>query len=88
MPTLGFRLWGSDSGLTGSNGFLYTYPSLKLFPDATISQVESVKFQSEIGEGVLSEDVGGDEIYGLLRLTNMLSGGVISKKTNEVSGSF
>jgi hypothetical protein len=29
------QLWGEDSGLTGADDFLFTYPTVFFFPDAT-----------------------------------------------------
>jgi hypothetical protein len=41
-----------------------------------------------LGEGVLDEDWGQDEIYGKLLLTNLSTATQITKKTNEVHHSF
>jgi len=83
------QLWGADSGLFGDDDFLFTYPEVFFFPDPTPAATESRTFTVLLGEGVLDEDAGQDEVYGLLRLTN-LSNPLLSvkKKTNEVSHSF
>lgn len=82
------QLWGADSGLTGADDFLYTYTTVFYFPDGSPTATESRTFQVTLGEGVLDEDWGQDEVYGKLLLTNLTSSMVIAKKTNEVHHSF
>lgn len=82
------QLWGSDSGLTGADDFLYTYSNIYFFPDATPTATESRRFEVVLGEGVLDEDWGQDEVYGLLRLVNLSTLIEVKKKTNTVSHSF
>ena len=82
------QLWGADSGLTGADDYLYTYPSVKYFPDPTPSLTESVKFDVTLGEGVLDEDWGIDEVYGKLKFINLNTMVQITKKTNTVSHRF
>lgn len=82
------QLWGADSGLTGADDFLFTYSNVFFFPDATPTATESRKFEVLLGEGVLDEDWGEDEVYGLLRLVNLSTLVEIRKKTNTVSHSF
>ncbi len=82
------QLWGADSGLTGADDYLYTYSNVFYFPDPTPTAVESRAFDVVLGEGVLDEDWGEDEIYGKLILSNLSSMVAISKKTNEVAHSF
>ena len=82
------QLWGADSGLTGANDFLFTYSNVFFFPDSTPAATESRKFEVVLGEGVLDEDWGEDEVYGLLILVNLSSLVQITKKTNTVSHSF
>lgn len=82
------QLWGQDSGLTGSDDFLYTYDSAYFFPDATPSASESRTFDVVVGEGLLDEDIGTDEIYGKLLLFNLFTSVQITKKTNVVSHNF
>ena len=81
-------LWGADSGLTGADDHLYTYGTVFYFPDTTPNASESRSFDVVLGEGVLDEDWGEDEVYGLLRLINLSSNVAIQKKTNTVSHSF
>ena len=38
------QLWGADSGLTGGDDLLFTYPNLKFFPDASPTGTEEVTF--------------------------------------------
>lgn len=82
------QLWGSDSGLTGADDFLYTYSNVYFFPDATPAPVESRRFEVVLGEGVLDEDWGEDEVYGLLKLINLSTLVEVKKKTNTVAHSF
>ena len=82
------ELWGSDSGLTGSDDKLYTYSNVFYFPDPTPTAVETRTFDVLLGEGVLDEDYGEDEIYGKLILVNLPTLVSISKKTNTVHHSF
>lgn len=82
------QLWGADSGLTGADDFLFTYSNVFFFPDATPAATESRTFDVLLGEGVLDEDWGEDEVYGLLRLVNLSTLVEVKKKTNTVSHHF
>jgi hypothetical protein len=82
------QLWGADSGLTGADDFLFTYTNVFFFPDATPNATESRTFDVLLGEGVLDEDWGEDEVYGLLKLVNLSTLVEIKKKTNTVSHHF
>jgi hypothetical protein len=82
------QLWGSDSGLTGSDDFLYTYSDIFYFPDPTPTPTEKRTFDVMLGEGVLDEDWGEDEVYGLLSLSNLYTMTQITKKTNTIHHSF
>lgn len=82
------QLWGADSGLTGADDFLFTYSDVFFFPDATPSASESRTFEVLLGEGVLDEDWGQDEVYGLLKLVNLSTLVEVKKKTNTVSHNF
>lgn len=88
MFKLKCQLWGADSGLTGADDFLFTYPNAMFFPDPSPSATESRTFDIVLGEGVLDEDWGEDEVYGLLKLVNLGSMVQVTKKTNTVSHSF
>ena len=82
------QLWGEDSGLTGADDFLYTYPKVYFFPDPSPSGTETCKFEDVLGEGLLDEDWGQDEVYGKLNLDNLYTLVGIVKKTNTVHHSF
>ena len=82
------QLWGADGGLTFGDDFLYTYSDVFFFPDTSPNAKENRTFEVLLSEGVLDEDSGQDEVYGLLRLYNLSTLNVIKKKTNEVSHSF
>ncbi len=82
------QLWGADSGLTGADDLLFTYSNVFFFPDPTPTATESRTFDVLLGEGVLDEDFGQDEVYGLLKLVNLSTLVEVRKKTNTVSHSF
>lgn len=82
------QLWGADSGLTGGDDLLFTYPNLKFFPDSSPTSTEEVTFSAVVGEGVLDEDLGTDEIFGKLILTNEFTLNEVKKNTPEVTGDF
>lgn len=81
------ELWGADSGLTGADDFLYTmFP--KYFPDATPAALEEVKFEQTLGEGVLNEDIGTDEVYAKIILQNLYTTVTAKRNSNQVSHRF
>lgn len=82
------QLWGEDSGLNFGDDHLWTYSDVFFFPDGTPTASESRSFTITLGEGVLDEDWGQDEVYGKLLLTNLGSLTQITKKTNTVHHSF
>lgn len=82
------QLWGADSGLTGADDFLFTYPNAYFFPDPTPTATESRTFEITLGEGVLDEDWGTDEVYALFRLVNLFTLVEVKKKSNTVSHKF
>jgi hypothetical protein len=82
------QLWGEDSGLTFGDDFLFTYPSAFFFPDPTPTAAESRTFDVVLGEGVLDEDWGTDEVYALFKLVNLSTLVQVKKKSNTVSHSF
>ena len=88
MFKLKCQLWGEDSGLFGADDFLYTYSNVYYFPDPTPTLSETRTFDVTVGEGLLDEDWGTDEVYGKLLLTNLFTTVRITKKTNVVSHSF
>lgn len=81
-------LWGSDSGLTGADDQLYTLDKVFFFPDVTPTAVEACTFNVTLGEGVLDEDWGEDEVYAKLTLYNLMTLITISKNTNTVHHHF
>src|SRR5215204_1665085 len=82
------QLWGQDSGLNFGDDFLFTYSDIFFFPVGNPPATENRTFSVLLGEGVLDEDWGQDEVYGLLKLTNLTTSAEIKKKTNTVSHSF
>lgn len=82
------QLWGADSGLTGADDHLFTYTNVFFYPDANPAATENAVFDVTLGEGVLDEDFGRDEIFGRLQLVNLYTQTQVIKKTNQVSHSF
>jgi hypothetical protein len=88
MFKLKCQLWGEDGFFTGSDDHLFNYANVFYFPDPTPAAAEDRTFTVTVGEGVLDEDWGEDEVYGKLILQNLLTGSSGSKKTNVVSHHF
>lgn len=83
------ELWKDDPWYAGGDASLYTFNRVYYFPDPTPSATESISFKETLGEGLLDEDVfGEDEIFGLIRLTNLSTLFEIKRKTNTVSHHF
>ncbi len=83
------QLWGEDSiFFTGNDDFLYTFPNTIPFPDSTPNSTEVVTFETTVGENLLDEDWGRDEVYGKILLYNNLANTVLQKKSNVVTGWF
>lgn len=81
------KLWGADSGFNGGDDSLYTL-SPKYYPDSTPSATEKVSFDVTLGEGVLDEDLGTDEVYARLTLVNLYTQVAVVRKTNEISHNY
>jgi hypothetical protein len=88
LAKLKCQLWGADSGLTGADDFLYTFGNVFYFPDATPSSPESRTFEDTVGEGLLDEDWGKDEVYAKFTLHNLFTGTTMTRNSNVVSHSF
>jgi len=83
------QLWGKDGGFLNPDDLLFVIPTVYYFPDGNPTQIENRAFTITLGEGVLNEDVfGQDEIYAKLILTNLPAGTQISGITNTVHHSF
>lgn len=82
------QLWGADSGLTGADDFLYTFSNVFNLPDPTPTSPEDRTFDVVVGQSLLDEDWGVDEVYAKLILRNLLSMVEIKRNTNTVSHSF
>jgi hypothetical protein len=82
------QLWGEDGGLTFGDDFLYTYQDVFYFPDTTPTASEDRTFDVLLGEGVLDEDWGTDEVYALFKLINVYTTAEVKKKSNTVSHNF
>ncbi len=78
-------LWADD---VITDDCIFNYGS-KFFPDATPTSSENYQFQATLGLGLLDEDLFfKDEVYGLLKLTNLYTQIKVQKKTNVVTGKF
>ena len=82
------KLMGADSGLFGGDDDLFTYTPAKFYPDATPTSVETATFEVTLGDEVLDEDLGRDEIFARFELTNLFTLNVVRRNSPEVSGSF
>jgi hypothetical protein len=87
------ELWGKELGLAeqiffGSDDYLFTYSDIYFFPDGTPTLTESRSFDVTIGDSLLDEDLGRDEIYGKLKLYNLGTGALLARETNIVTGWF
>lgn len=82
------QLWGEDSGLTGADDYLYTFDKIMYYPDKTPAALESFTFEKTLGEGVLDEDLGRDEVYARAALTNLYTLITVRKNSNTVSHYF
>lgn len=85
MFKLKCQLWADDPW---EDDWLYTYTTVYYFPDPTPTSAESRKFEVTVGEGLLDEDWGTDEVYGKLILQNLFASTKIEKNTNAVSHRF
>lgn len=85
MFKLKCQLWGDD---VFSDDYLYTIPTVFYFPDPTPTTVETKTFTVTVGEGVLDEDWGKDEVYAKVCLYNFLASNQICKKSNVVKHRF
>ena len=88
MFKLKCQLWGADSGLTGADDYLYTYGTVHYFPDGSPTSSEDRTFDVTVGEGLLNEDWGTDEVYGRLLLDNLFTQVSVKRNTNVVSHNF
>lgn len=82
------ELWGDDAWALGGDDKVYTYTPIKYFPDAAPTTTETITFDTILGEGVLDEDIGRDEIYGRLTLVNLYTMVTASAKTNTINRHF
>ncbi|MBK8622619.1 MAG: hypothetical protein IPN79_12905 [Saprospiraceae bacterium] len=83
------KLWVEDSPLfTGADDLLFIFPNVFTYPDGSPTNPENFTFQTVVGESLLNEDWGQDEIYARAELTNNLSLTTVTKKSNVVKGWF
>jgi hypothetical protein len=83
------KLWGEDSPLfTGADDLLFIFPNVFTYPDGNPTNPENFTFQTIVGESLLNEDWGQDEIYARAELTNNMSLTTVTKKSNVVKGWF
>lgn len=89
------ELWSKDTlfndpsnPFDSTDNLLYTFNEVYYFPDTNQIAEESRTFQVKVGENLLNEDWGTDEIYAVVRLTNMNSGVKTKRNSNVVSHAF
>jgi hypothetical protein len=84
------ELWAKDTllGEDGRDDLLYIYNDVYFFSDGNQTALESRIFQVVVGEGLLNEDVGIDEIYAKVRLTNLITSVTITRNSNVVVHSY
>ena len=67
---------------------VYNMPTVHYFPNGTSNSLyNNVTFEATVGEGLLNEDIGEDEIYAEFTLTPLAAGNATGK-SNVVSHSF
>ena len=79
------QLWGDDLFL---DPLLFTYSDVFFFPDGSPTASEDRTFDVLLGEGVLDEDIGTDEVYAIFKLANLYTTIEVKKKSNTVSHAF
>ena len=80
------QLWGEDYWMPDDR--LYTLPAAHYYPAGSPALTETATFKATVGEGMLDEDVGKDEIYAKLILTNLFTLNKVTKKSNIVHHEF
>lgn len=80
--------WIEVTSLQVVNKILYSLPAVHYFPDTTPTATESKEFTATVGENLLDTDLGVDEIYAKLILSNLNTTVSITKNTNVVRHSF
>jgi hypothetical protein len=88
------QLWARDTDpFDTTDDLLFTYSTVKYYPDATPAVTEDASFDVTLAEGVLDEDFGLapfdiDEVYARLILINQYTGIQVKKNTNTVQHRF
>jgi len=80
------RLFGADPVVLGGDSNLFTFVPPKIYPDATPNNFEDATFEETLGEVVLDEDLGTEEIFARFELTNELVQTAIARNSPVVSG--
>lgn len=85
------KVWGEDSFI-GADGlaaddFLFAYTS-QFYPDVNPAALEKVTFERTVPANLLNEDIGTDEVYGELILTNLEDNSKKRAKSNVVKHQF
>ncbi len=76
------ELWGQDMIAKDK---LYTFNPLKYYPGVSQNISEPFTFKEILSEGVLDEDLGKNEVYAKLILTNLSTGNQVVDKNINVS---
>ena len=78
------QLWGADSGLTGADDYLYTFPISAFYSQSsTLTRTR----KRDIATDILDEDWGKDEVYAKVKVVPVVPSSD-SEKSNEITGWF
>jgi hypothetical protein len=84
------KLWGEDLGQgnwLNPDDFILAFAS-KIYPDASPTMTEIARFSASVPNSWLNEDIGTDEIYGDILLTNLFTNVALRRKTPVFVHSF
>lgn len=70
-----------------ANNVLFVF-NPKTYPDGSPSSTEKYSFEATVGQSLLNEDKGGDEIVARVTLINLYTGNRVERRTNLVKGDF
>ena len=77
------KLYGEDGWLDQDN-VLYVFTDAFYFPDGTVPDgTERRTFEVTLGEGVLDEDLGRDEVYARFSIYSYLASRTVSRMDTE-----
>src|SRR5215218_9933138 len=80
------KIWGEDLGQgnwLNADDNIFSYASM-FFPDTTPAQTENFTFSRDVPQSTLDEDLGTDDIYGEVTITNLENLVRSKQKTNVI----